>query len=739
MAKIVRFDPVIGSAGAAVVACLALLSFAARAQQSPGDAKVLGTVVVTAQKRAQQLQDVPMSVSALSGETLSRMGAEAFEDYARTVPGVNFESYGPTGIRGVHNIIIRGISSTGGIANTYGFYLDETPVATVDPRLYDIERVEVLRGPQGTLYGASSMGGTIKVISAKPDASAFDASTQLTLSDTHEGGENYGVDAMFNVPLVGDRLALRVVGTYQEYEGYIDRISRLVPPQNAPVTENVDDESSWNARATLRFTPSDRFTIDLSANLQDVEVDNLPGYDLNLERDLTQARDVQEPNDEEFSLYNLTIRYDFGPAELVSSTSYFEREAIENRELTELVRLFFGPLTNPTSLDSLTRDEEITQEVRLSSTGDGRLGWLVGAYYKDRPKAGWLDFQALDPTLPDPPVVNGNLITGHREVEQSELAAFGELSFRLTERLEAAVGLRWFDTEQDLVNTENGLFAAGANNFTGSASEDGTTPRFYLAYHVSDAHLIYAQAAQGFRLGGVNRPVPVPPCGPALAALGLTAAPQQFDSDSLWNYEVGAKTTWLDNRMIANVSAYEIDWTDMQQTIPLSCGFNFTGNVGEATSRGVELELALQPLDQLEIRAMAAYTKAELESDAPSLGGQEGERMLHVPEWTFSISLNQSFGLTENWAGYAHIDYQWVDDAYDNFNQNDPNQVRTGYDLTNLRLGVQNDRWNFALFARNVFNERPVLADIGDIGVAGSRKVVTTRPRTIGLMVSMDF
>jgi outer membrane receptor protein involved in Fe transport len=738
MAKIVRFGGVVGSALAAVIG-LALLPLTARPQESPPDSKLIGEIAVTAQRRTQQLQEVPMSVSALSGETLVKMGALAFEDYARTVPGLNFESYGPTGLRGVHNIIIRGISSTGGIASTYGFYLDETPVATVDPALYDIERVEVLRGPQGTLYGASSMGGTIKVITAKPDARAFGASTQLTLSDTHEGGENYGVNAMLNVPLSEDRLAFRLVGTYHDYEGYIDRISRLVPPQNAPVTENVDDEEAWSARAALRFTPNERFTADLSVQLQDVRVDNLPAFDLNLDRDLTQARDVQELNDEEFSLYNLTLRYDFGSAELLSSTSYFEREAIENRELTELVRLVFGPLANPTSLDSLATDEEFTQELRLSSSGERRLGWLVGVYYKDRPKAGWLDFQALDPTLPDPPVVNGNLITGHREVEQSELAAFGELSFRLTERLEAAAGLRWFDAEQELVNTESGLFAAGANNFSGSAEEDGTTPRFYLAYHASDDHLIYAQAAQGFRLGGVNRPVPVPPCGPALAALGLTAAPQQFDSDSLWNYEVGAKTDWFDHRMIANLSVFQIDWTDMQQTIPLSCGFNFTGNVGEATSRGAELELAYQPLPQLELRAMAAHIKAELESDAPALGGQAGERVLHVPEWTFSASIDQSFDLTANWAGYVHVDYQWVDDAYDNFNQNDPNQVRESYDLTNVRLGVQSERWNLTLFARNVFDERPILADIGDIGVAGSRKVVTTRPRTIGLTVSMSF
>lgn len=237
----------------------------------------------------------------------------------------------------------------------------------------------------------------------------------------------------------------------------------------------------------------------------------------------------------------------------------------------------------------------------------------------------------------------------------------------------------------------------------------------------------------------MNRPVPAGPCAAALAALGLSAAPTQFDSDSLWNYEVGAKTAWLDRRLIANVAAYRIDWTDVQQTVPLSCGFNFTGNVGEARSEGFELELAARPAHSLEVRASAARTRAVLESPAASLGGQKGERLLHVPEWTFSAAVDKTFSLTSDLQAYVHADYQWVDDAYDNFNQADPFQVREGYELANLRLGVQSGRWDIGLYARNALDERPILADIGDVGVSGSRKVVTARPRTIGLAVRVDF
>lgn len=371
------------------VALASLLATAApyAAEEGPEREDILGWVIVTAQKRSQQLQDVPMSVTALDSDALVNLGAEGFQDYARMVPGLSFESFGVTGLRGVHNIVIRGVSSTGGAATTYGYYIDETPVATVNPRLFDIERVEVLRGPQGTLYGASSMGGTIKIITQKPHSGAFAARTQLSVSDTKHGGTNYGFDGMLNVPL-SERLALRVVGSYQQDEGYIDRISRLVPEQGAPVRKRVDDDRVSAIRAALRFTPGDTVTADLSVQHQKTEVDNLAAFDLNLQHDLTQARDVEERNEEEFTLANLTLDFDLGQVSLVSSSSYYEREAVENRELSGLIRQIFGALAHPTSLDTVTQDEERTQELRLSSNPGGRFNWLIGGYYKDRPDAG---------------------------------------------------------------------------------------------------------------------------------------------------------------------------------------------------------------------------------------------------------------------------------------------------------------------------------------------------------------
>ncbi len=692
--------------------CGAALMLSPYAMAQAGEAS-FEEIIVTAQKRDERLQDVPLSISALTMIQIENMGAASFTDYARAVPGLSFIDRGP----GRNAITIRGITTGAeqGKQALVGIYFDEMPVSAPsfqpDLNLFDIERVEVLRGPQGTLYGAGSMGGAIKLIAAKPHMTEFAAKADATLATTRHGDESVRFNAMVNAPIVEDKVAVRVVGYYRNEGGYIDNVGLG--------KKDVNDEETYGGRLSVRFTPNEKLTITANVFFQDTEVGGTQEGDLSLGR-LLQSRAVGEIREDDFRQYNLTVNYDLGWAELVSSSTYFDRDFREIRDISS----FFGGAA-AVWLDNSIPIETFSQEARLASTGDGPFKWLVGVFYTDqRDDLGQLAAHDGLFGLPPSVVLLDNLI----ENKMEQIAFFGEATYDLTSRLHATVGLRWFDVDQSFASATSGLIAGGDSTDSGDASQNKANPKFLLSYDATDDAMFYAQAAQGFRIGGANKTNPINP------STG-TLDPSEYKADTLWNYELGVKTSWLNNRLTINAALYYIDWKDIQITIFRDDGFSYIGNAAKARSKGGELEITARPVDGLNISAAVGYTDAKLQKDAPGLGGLKGDRIPLVPRFTFSSSARYSFALTDALGGFAQFDYQHVGKSYNAFSQGSPDLQRS-YDLGHARVGVNMEQWEMSLFVNNLWDER---ADLFVDTLLGDTRANVNRPRTIGVNLKANF
>ncbi len=732
----------------------------------------LEEIVVTAQKRAQALQDVPMSITALTGASLERAGVAQFEDFARSVPSLSFHSSGA----GRQKLVIRGLSTKAG-APTVSYYLDETPISaqsgtvrsvTVDPRLFDVDRVEVLRGPQGTLYGASSMGGTVRLISNKPDAHDFSAKIDASLSTTKQGGENYNINAMANVPIIEDKLAVRLVGYYSDDSGYIDRYVGAFPLDNDPATfpdyknlgtaykrnKDVNDQTTKGARLVVRLQPTENLEIMPSVYAQRIKMNGSPTYDNPPGADhLGQFRiqDVPEVYNDEWVLYNLTMKYQMGDwAELMSSSSYFDRKSKQAEDVTELVEYYFPfGVFVPAPITESLPVKEFTQEIRLTSTHGGPFQWIIGGYYNrnkdkwmnDMIVTGWSDAVGDWTGIFGPSFAENNFYTGRTDRKTRQFALFADATYNITPEWAVSGGIRWFNLKSDFTRMATGVFNGGDDLFSGDASEKGTTFRVLTSYEVTDEVLVYGTISKGFRPGAPNTGVPTAVCAGDLAALGLTEAPTQYDADSVINYEVGAKTRTMDGRLTINGSLYYIDWKDVQQLNFLGCGFRFTDNAGGAVSKGVEIEISAHITEQFQLSAGFGYNDATLSVNAPSLGGVKGDRLQDAPKWTASASADYTYPAFADNQGFLHGSVQYVGNSISTFNENNPADRRAGYALVNARAGIRSDSWEAALYVNNLFNKYANLGTTDSIGapIPGLQRITTNRPRTIGINVKKDF
>ncbi len=687
-----------------VAMAMALTPFAANAADNVPF--TIDEIVVTAQKRSELLQDVPIAITAIPMDRIEKMGAVSFTDYARTVPGLSFIDRGP----GRSSITIRGITTGAdqGKQALVGVYFDDMAVSAPsfqpDLNLFDIEQIEILRGPQGTLYGAGSMGGALKLTSAKPDATALAAKVDATLSSTRYGGENYVLNAMVNAPIVDDKLALRIVGYYRDYSGYIDNVTLN--------RKNVNDEETYGGRVALRATPTENLTITAMAMFQDTKVGGTQEANLLL-GELVQNRSIVEERNDKFQQYNLTIDWDIGGAELTSSTTYFDRDFAEDRDVSAILG---APSIQANALPIKT----FTQEFRLTSTGDGPLKWLVGAYYthqKDR----LLQLVSFAPPI-DMLLLDNNI---GNKLEQ--IAFFGEATYDITPRFHATVGLRWFSVDQTYSRFATGPIVGGTDSGIGDASVTKINPKFGLSFDITDDALLFVQASQGFRVGGPNSTLP--------PDLDGTVTPSQYGPDTLWNYEIGLKTSWLNNRLVANASLFYIDWTDIQVVTFRQDGFSYIGNAGEASSKGAELELTAYPIEGLELRGAFSYTDAQLEKNVPGIGGAKGDRIPLVPRYTWSGSARYSFPVSDNLGGFAQFDIQHMGSSYNAFNRAAADLQRS-YNIGSLRAGIEADQWQLTVFVDNLWDER---ADLFLDTLLGDVRANVNRPRTIGVNVRAQF
>lgn len=713
----------------------------AQQNTASNDSGVIEEIIVTATKRGvQSSQNVPISISAFSEEFLKDKRVDSFSDYAPMVPGLAFEDAGP----GDKIYIIRGANSTGTGVATVGMYIDEMLVSgdlrQPDFKLFDIQRIEVLRGPQGTLYGDGSLTGTIRIITNKPDPAKFSALVDGSVSHTRRGGENYEGNAMVNIPLVADQLAFRAVAYIRDMDGFIDNV-RLG-------NDNVNTEDTDGFRATLGYYPSERTRITATAMHQDT---NLGGRYIFTTADGTLGnfntdQYVIDGLDDRMDLYNLTLVQDFDAGTVTASTSYFDRKVSDDFDSTPFNLqfgefLFLQVLGLPT-INGVTNQTDTTKawttEVRYASQFDGPMNFVAGVFYQDLETT----FDTLVVSTKDDGTRYIPLLPIFGEFlanETEKLALFGELSYQFTDKFSGLVGLRWFTSDQkdDRVNTfPFGGFSPPSTEPTVKTSEDTFTPKFQLSYQVSDEAMVFATVAKGFRVGGGNQnPVfPLPPEN------------QRYKSDSLWNYEIGTKTRWLDDRLQVNGDVYLILWNDIQVSdfTDDANSFTFIGNAGKAKSVGFELEVAARPTPRLDMTATLAYTDAKLTEDQPTanfgFGGRDGDKFPNVPEWQASFTSRYTWPVSAALNGFAGTSFSYVDGSGTQFNPTSPiYNYKHSYVVGDVRLGVRGEHWLAQIFIDNVFDK---LAEINIIEQASNltpRAIVPNRPRTVGLNVSYRF
>jgi outer membrane receptor protein involved in Fe transport len=709
--------------------CLSSAAFLTTASLAAGSALAAGSdleeIVVTAQKQEQKLSETPLSVTAVSSGTLEALAATQFRDFANTVPGLSFTTSGV----GDTQVNLRGITSGTNVSPTVGIYVDEVPYGSstpfaggaqlaLDVGLFDLSRVEVLRGPQGTLYGASTMGGLLKYVTVVPDLKDVGGSARAGIAMTDEGGTSYDVAGAVNMPFVPDKAAARVSGFYSRDGGYVDNLG----------TDDDDANQSdvYGGRADVLLQPTDKLSLRLSAFRQDISRDGpiSVDYDLATEKptagDLDQASVLPEPFDQDFSLLSATAVYDFDSAALTSVTSY---QSLSNDSFLDATYVF-GP---GTGVSYGIGTDKFTQELRLAGTGP-TIDWLVGAFYTHENSNQFQDLEVWSTGGSQPDVV---LLTIKLPSFYEEIAGFGTLTWHVTEKLDLAGGLRYSHNSQGQEQVTSGPLAGLVPSIPEQeSSEDVTTYLANLRYLANDHLMAYLRLATGYRPGGPNV---------VLYVDGQPLAPPTFDSDELQSYEGGIKVSSADRRFGADAAVYLINWDDMQVSAARN-GFGVIANAESARSMGAELTLTAIPVPELTMVGAFAYIDAKLTDDAPDLGGKDGDRLPNTPDFTAAISADYAFSLNEHASSVGAV-LRYVSDRVSGFDQNPyPNWDLPSYTTFDLRGSVAFGPANVRLYVRNLFDERGQLSaeTVSTIG-GGPVDVDILQPRTYGVSIDVDF
>jgi outer membrane receptor protein involved in Fe transport len=708
------------------------------------DEVLLEQVVVTAQKRTQSMFEVPISITVISEEFIENLGAQDFTKLIPSVPSLAAYQNGP----GRTRLYIRGIANGAGNDNdtqnqeTVSIYLDEVPISlgAMNPEigLFDIERVEVLRGPQGTLYGAGSMAGTIRQVSRKPNLSEVEGKFEAGVSSISHGSGGYTIKGLINAPVVEDQFAIRASAYYNDFGGYLDNI--------LTGEDDINDGTSKGVKLAARWMINEDFTADFTYFYHDYS-DNGRPEDLDATPYLTRNYPSFDGYDDEMSIFNMTLNYDLGWGQIVSSSSYFDRTVINRRSLDLLFELALPPGITPHELVDTTDLQVFSQEVRLASTSDKPLQWTVGLYLdnKDTYYLNTFPVPGADEVLGVPSEAFGapadNLFWGFDDLTVKTYAFFGEAYYTI-DKFTLTGGLRYFNWKQDIEFYQSGLFNGGANtDVRPQGKDDGVNPKVTISYDINDDMLIYALASKGYRYGGINGAIPESVCADELAEVELEGGDVRFfDPDSLWNYEAGAKGTTAGGALSYSASYFLIKWNDMQTSRSFDCGFGFRENVGKATSNGLELELHAAVTENLVLGFGGAYINSELDEDVPNLDAEEGDQVPYVPEFSFNTSADYSFPLTDSLQGILWGNVQYIGDRHTEFNHDPTTNYRKmdAYTVANARVGVQWDSYEVSFYIHNVFDDGGVVRALRRPPFDPDA-VIRTQPRTVGLILRKYF
>lgn len=720
-----------GSAAAALLNGAALA--AESAQPAAKASEEISEVVVTANRSgAESLQHVAMAISAVSADQLSRSGQVSIIDLMKYAPALTITQGAP----GFNTFQMRGLmampyrTSDTSDRSLVAVYLDDTPISlqgqTPDLKVYDLERVEVLSGPQGTLYGAGSMAGTVRFITAKPNTGSMFGAMEASGSGTEHGSGNYSYRGMINVPLIRDQLALRATVYQGEDSGFINDIG-------VRNKTGVNVDRTTQARVALRYTPNAKLTVDFSYTYEksrayglDSGFSGLPAY--------TVTTNGPEGTRDDFHLYNVNLDYDLGFADFVSSSSYTWRRIGFQASTEPSIAYFYeyglpsyptlgnpstgygGPPTNYSQAhtnaipaehyDITQKVHDFMQEARLVSKNDGPFKWTAGVFYEqqrrnlyqDIPVAGF-DTQSYENYYYGPfntpsglynsKTVDGafnpnDIFSGLQNESEHQFAVFTDDTWHVTRKLDLTAGVRYFDFHENYYLYQGGTYGvlAGSGSIlanhvpiteTTSLSSHGFNPRFNAAYHVNDDLMVYAEVAKGFRYGGANQPIPLSykaagqTCAQNLAGYGFASAPETYGPDSLWSYSVGEKGKFAGGKLIVDADAYWVDWSNVQTRLLLNCSYFFTNNAGKIQSKGVELNTTWRVSREVTISANGAYNDSRAKGNIPTVGAFDGDKAPYSPRWVIGLTgfFDRPIG-----EGVAHlqVSYQYRGDEDTTFN-----------------------------------------------------------------------
>jgi len=761
--------------------------------------RVIEEVVVTATKRSSTIRDVPFSINAQTQKDIQRSGATNIEELSRNIAGLIVQNLGP----GQSQVAIRGVSAgqivrdQPGVKEQVGVYMDESVISlslfTPDFDLYDLNRVETLRGPQGTLFGSGSVGGTIRYITNQPNLDETEGSIEVNLNTVTDGEEGGHLKGMINVPFADGKAALRLVAYATEYAGFIDALR-----EGGGKKSDVNGGSVQGIRAALKIQPNDMLTITPRIIYQEIETDgfnrqeefNLYANPFTTTRPAIQLGEREQflQLNEEFSdetlLWDLTVSLSLDQFDITSVTSYLDRDILVSRDASALtgsvsVDLGYpevGGVLLPSNLRDTTDLEQLTQEIRISSNIDGSFQWLVGVFYSDTERV-------YHQRLPTPgyaavtdlilgagtsaAVANGfpNLdspFNSDLPYDIEQFSVFGEATWDVNDQVHLTVGGRFYDFDEKRVITTGGLFANGDSGQVDKTSSDGFNARVLASYDFNDEITFNAQASQGFRLGGVNDPLNSGLC--TAGDLATFGSFQAYDDETLWNYEAGFKASF-DNGINLNVAVFRAEIEDLQVTLDAgSCSSRISFNVEEAHSTGVEFELSVSPTDGLDLSLSGSILEAEFDDTVRDelgaiLGGvKKGNRLASVPDIQISGTATYSFpiALFNGADAFVSAAVQYVGDRITQpsdqvagsgvfvsglaFGGATGNETTTldleldSYTLINLRFGINKDDWEAVLYINNVTDENANLSFDRERGGRARLGFRTNPPRTIGLV-----
>ena len=745
-------------------------------------------VTITAQRRATLQKDTPVSVQAVTAQQLDNEGIRSIDDLARVMPGVEF-TRSATSATGNYNdedseITVRGIYSSAG-ASTTGVYIDDTPIQTRHlsfgsvspfPALFDLDRVEMLRGPQGTLFGAGSEGGAVRFIQPEPSLNEDSLYVHSEYASTKNGAPSYEAGAAFGKPLVDDVVGLRFSVSTRRDGGYVDRVN--VDPATNLVASTAESHANWEDTTTLRAALKVALGKDISmiASVyhQELKLNDTGAYWESLSNPSSstflngnaQADSSKDP----FTLWAVKVNSDLGWSRLTSSTSYFTRDQTGVSDYTQFLGTLLlgnpypsGPGSAGGTGSAYFTDVQhnVIEEVKLQSTDPkAKLTWVAGLFLsrQDENTTEQMNDAALMNTLGIPGFPGlpaGQLLNlGPFEAIDRQVAVFGQTDLSLTDTIKLTTGLRVANIRSSGTEYFVGPFVGPvSSSIASSLNETPVTPKFGLSWQPDADDMFYLSAAKGYRIGGIN-PNLGTLCAADLQTLGLTSAPETYKSDSLWSYEIGSKNSLLNRSLQIDSSAFYVNWKNIQQSVYLpDCGNQFAANLGAATSKGADTSVRFRPVPSLILTVDAAYTNARYSqtvvagtSGAGAPIVSKGDYLSTTP-WSFTLAADYKVPGFDDMKPYLHADYQ--------FNTRQQGQT-PGQDLNNggydpnaidmpetkimaLRAGARWNGWDGSLFVNNLFNSEPELVHQHDTVASPLYFDRSWRPRTIGLTVNYRY